>query len=208
MSAYCSLSDVKSRMSGDAPSMSDAWDTTITAAITMVSDLIDQEVRQVRGQGEGWSFLPGTPVTRRYTGALGGSRLVLIDDATAVSTVAILDPQGNLVQTLTSGTDYLPRPVNTLPITGLTLTSGVWPWYPGGVQVTLTPGYGTAVPPNVQDACIQEVIRAYRAGQAGEDDRLGVTPFGSVVVSRALLNSTVRMLQRYRFGAGFLRGAS
>jgi hypothetical protein len=208
MSAYCSLSDVKGRMSGDVPTVSDAWDATITAAIGMVSDMIDQEVRQLRGQGEGWSFLPGTPVTRRYTAARGGSSLLLIDDATAVSAVVILDQTGNLVQTLVSGTDYLPYPLNTLPITGLTLLNGWWPWYPGAVQVTLTPGYGMTVPSNVQDACIAEVIRAIRAGQAGEDDRLGMTPYGSVVVSKALLQSTQRMLARYRFGAGFLRGGS
>ena len=208
MTDYCSLSDVKQRMSGDAPVASAAWDATITSAIGMVTDTINQEVRQQRGQGEGWSFLPGTPTTRRYTAAGGGSDLLLIDDATAVSSVVILDSAGNLVQTLALNVDYLPAPMNTLPITGLRLTNGIWPWYAGGVRVGLTPGYGATLPPNVQDACIAEVIRSIRGGQAGEDDRLGITPYGSVIVSKALLQSTVRMLGRYRFGAGFLRGAS
>ena len=208
MSAYCSLADVKTRMSGDVPTVSADWDTTTTAAIAMVSDMIDEEVRNIRGQGEGWTFLPGTPVTRRYTGPAGGAGLVLIDDATAVSAVSILDTAGNVTQTLVSGTDYLVRPLNHLPITGIVLTSGVWPWYPGGVSVGLTPGYCLVTPPNVQNACIAEVIRTIRAGQAGEDDRLGMTPFGSVVVSKALLQSTVRMLQRYRYGGGLFRSAS
>lgn len=205
MSAYCTLDDVKKRMSGDVPTSSGAWDATITDAITMVSDLIDEEVRQLRGQPEGWSFLPATPVTRRYTGSAGGSSLLLIDDATAVSSVQILDSSGIVIQTLALNVDYLLRPMNTLPITGLVLLNGVWPWYPGAVSVGLTPGYGSSIPPNVTNACIGEVIRAVRGGQAGEDDRLGVTPYGSVVVSKALLQSTLRMIYRYRAGAGFLR---
>lgn len=206
MSAYCVLADVKTRMSGDVPTVSAAWDATITSAIAMVSDMIDAEVRNLRGQGEGWTFLPGTPTTRRYTGRDGGSRLLPIDDATAITSVAILDTLGNVTQTLVLGTDYLVRPLNRLPITGLTLITGVWPWYPGGVRVALTPGYALTTPSNVQDATISEVIRTIRAGQAGEDDRLGLTPFGSVIVSKALLQSTVRMLYRYRDGAGVFRG--
>ncbi len=206
MRAYCVLNDVMSRMSGDIPTVSTAWDATITAAIAMVSDMFDAEIRNLRGQGEDWTFLPGTPVTRRYTGSEGGSRLLLIDDATAVSSVVILDATGNIIQTLAAGTDYLVRPMNHLPITGLTRLRGVWPWYPGGVQVGQTPGYALTTPSNVQDACIAEVIRTIRAGQAGEDDRLGMTPFGTVLVSKALLQSTVRMLNRYRYGGGYFRG--
>ena len=206
--AYCTVEQVKQRQSGDTPVISGEWDATITEAIAEVSDLINEEVRTARGQGPGWSFLPGTPTTSRYTGRAGGSRLVLIDDSVAVSSVTILDAQGNASQVLTAGTDYLPYPLNGLPITGLVLTSGVWPWYQGGVQVGRTPGYANALPSNVTNATIAEVIRAIRAGQAGEDDRLGMTPYGSVVVSKALLQSTVRMCQRYRYGAGFLRGPS
>lgn len=204
--AYCTVEQVKQRMSGDVPVVSTAWDSVISDAIAEVSDLINEEVRNVRGQAPGWSFLPGVPVTSRYTGSAGGSSLLLIGDSVAVSSVAILDPQGNLVQTLAYGADWLPWPLNGLPITGLQLLNGVWPWYPGAVQVGRTPGYGTALPSSVTSASIAEVIRAVRAGQAGEDDRLGMTPYGSVVVSKALLQSTMRMVQRYRLGSGLLGG--
>jgi hypothetical protein len=206
VSMYCTLDDVKMRMTGDAPAMSADWDVTITDAIGMASDLIDAEVRQLRCQAEGWTFLPGTPTTRRYTGRDGGASLLLIDDAVAVSSAALLDDSGNLIQTLTAGVDYLPSPINSLPITGLRRLHGLWPCNYGGVQVALTPGYGLVVPPNVVNAAIAEVIRAIKGGQAGEDDRLGVTPYGSVVTSKALLQSTVRMLSRYRYGGAILRG--
>jgi hypothetical protein len=204
MSAYCTVDQVKQRETGDVPTESNAWDGVIESLIEERSDLIDQEVRQLRGQGEGWTFLPGSPVTRRYTGT--GAPLMFIDDAVEVTSVQLLSAQGSLLQTLALNIDYLPQPLNTLPITGLVLTHGVWPRYPGGVSIGLTPGYGMTVPPNVTDACIEEVIRGRRAGMAGVDDRLGMSPYGSVIVSKALLQSTVRMLQRYRFGAAMLRG--
>jgi hypothetical protein len=201
--AYCTVEDVKQRQSGDVPTNSDAFDLTMADAIAEVSDLINEEVRNVRGQGEGWSFLPGTRTTSRYTGK--GAPLVLIDDSLEVISVAILDPMGNVIQTLVAGQDYLPYPLNGLPIVGLTRTSGVWPSYAGGVQVDRVPGYAYDTPPNVRKATIEEVIRAIRAGQAGVDDRLGMTPYGTLVVSKALLASTLRTCQRYRFGGGFMR---
>jgi hypothetical protein len=147
-------------------------------------------------------------VTRRYTGVAGGSALVLIDDAVSVSSVAILDRQGNVAQALVAGTDYLPYPVNSLPITGLRLLSGwYWPSHPGGVEVVLAPGYNPTLRPDVKLAAIQESIRVWRGAQAGENDTLGVTPFGSVVVSKALLQSTLRMIDRYSYGGGYFRGA-
>ncbi len=204
-SPYCTVDQVKQRMSGDVPTVSDAFDGVISDAIDDVSDMIDQEVRNLRGEGEGWSFLPATQATYRYSGRPGGSRLLLINDAVAVASVTLLDSQGNFLQSLLPNVDYLPYPLNGLPITGLQLTHGDWPWYPGGVSVVLTRGYGATVPPNVTNAVIQEVIRAVRGGQAGEDDRLGMTPYGTVVVSKALLQSTLRLCQRYRFGAAMLR---
>ena len=147
-------------------------------------------------------------VTRRYTGAAGGSQLLLIDDAVAVTGVRLLTPTGGLSQTLTAGIDYVPYPMNSLPIVGLQMTRrGWWPWFPGAVEVDLTPGYALTLPPDVRAAALQEVDRSWRAYQAGNDDRLGVTPFGQVVVSRALLDSTVRMCNRYRYGGATLRMA-
>ena len=201
---YCSLLDVKQLMTGDVPVQSSAFDATITNVIEQVSDLIDQEVRNLRGQPEGWSFLPGSDTASRYTGQ--GSPLLPIDDSVAVSGVSLLDDFGNVMQVLTVGRDYQPWPINDLPITALRRIAACWPSNYAGVLVNRTPGYGATTPPNVALATVQEVIRAIRGGQAGEDDRLGISPFGSVIVSKALLQSTQRMLARYRYGAGLLRG--
>jgi len=35
-----------------------------------------------------------------------------------------------------------------------------------------------------------------------------MSPFGSVIVSKALLQSSMRMLNRYRLGSAILRGPS
>lgn len=311
MTAYATLAQVRNRLAGDVPVTQGSWDQEIVDAIAEVSDLFDEEVRNARGQGRGWSFLasqaygvqlvsispagtatagtftlsfgagttaalaygattaaiqtamntllgsgnsvvtgptggpwtitfagtlsgpqqvlvatsgltPSTThalveklvtgsaatVTRRYTGTAGGSPLLLIDDCVSVSAVSILDPSGNVTQTLTAGTDYLLWPLNDSPITGLQMIHGRWPWgYPGGVSVTLRPGYGLTIPDNVSRGVQQEVIRNLRAAQAGEDDRLGVTQYGSVVVSKALLSSSLRIIGNYRFGAGYLRRA-
>lgn len=208
MSAYCTVLDVKQRMSGDVPTMSSAFDTTITGLIADISDMIDDEVRQVRGEPDGWTFLAGSPVTRRYTGERGGSDLILIDDALAVSSVALLDSSGNVSQTLAPNIDWLPYPLNTLPIVGLRLTHDLWPWTLGSVQVGLTPGYSATVPTDIHLATIDEVIRAYRAGLAGMNDQVGVDPMSIQTVSRALLASTMRTIRRYRLGAGLLRRPS
>jgi hypothetical protein len=201
---YCTVDDVKQRMTGDQPAMSGAFDGVLASAIDEVSDMIDAEVRNLRGQGEGWTFLAGTPTVSRYTGR--DAQLLLIDDSTEVTAVALLDDIGNLVQTLVLGTGYLLWPMNSLPITGLRRIGGRWPTTYGGVQVGRTPGYCTSLPLNIVDGTIKEVIRSYRGGQAGEDDRLGTTPYGTVIVSKALLQSTLRILNRYRYGGGMLRG--
>jgi hypothetical protein len=209
MSAYCSLADVKQRMSGDVPTMSTAFDNTITALITDISDTIDDEIRQLRAQPDGWTILPGSPTTRRYTGSpYPGSDLLLIDDAVAVSSVALLDVTGNVVQTLVAGTDWLPFPLNTLPIIGLTMTRNRWPSNAGGVQVGLTPGYSATVPTDLKLATVDEVIRAYRSGLAGETDTVGIEPFRPQPLTRALLASTYRAIHRYRLGSSFLRSPS
>ncbi len=210
MTSLCTVLQVKQRMSGDVPNMGTDWDATIADAIVDASATIEEEVRLVRSQPEGWSFVPGSPTTRRYTGAAGGSDLLPIDDAVAVTSVVLLDAAGNASQTLVAGTDYLPSPINSLPITGLRRVGGEWwPQSYGGVQVGITPGYfpsAAAVAGDVVSAAIAETIRLVRAGQAGEDDRLGTAPFGEQTVAKALLASTWRMVRRYRLGSALLRG--
>jgi hypothetical protein len=205
----CTLAQIKQRLYADQPVMSGQFDAVLTDAIVEVTDMIVQEIRQQRGEPEGWTFLPGAPVTRRYTGVTGGSNLLLIDDAISVSSVTLLSPQGAVQQTLMLGTDYLPYPLNSTPIYGLRRLSGAfWPWDTGSVGVGMTPGYATSWPGNITAAAILEVIRGWRAGQAGVTDQLGINPDGTVILSKALLDSTVRMCRRYRAGFATLRSTS
>jgi hypothetical protein len=202
----CTVLQVKQRMAGlDLPVASSSGDTVYADAIVQVTGLVNEELRVIRGESPGWTFVAGAAAVRRYT-APPASALMLIDDATAVTAVSLVASSGGTPQVLTSA-DWLPYPLNGTPITGLQRIGGHWPSNIGGVQVAMTPGYAAAWADDLVGAGIAEVIRAFRGGQAGEDDRLGMTPFGSVVVSKALLQSTVRTIARYRFGAGMLRRA-
>jgi hypothetical protein len=114
---------------------------------------------------------------------------------------------GTVQRALVAGRDYLPWPLNGLPITGLTLVSGTWPDNPGGVSVVLARGYALTLPPSVRDAAIEETLRTLRRAQAGIDDRSGTAPFGQEATSPALLAATARKLYKFRLGSGMLRRA-
>lgn len=198
MSSYCTLGDVKHRLSGDVANMGSDFDTAITDIITMVSSEFDREVAQVRGQiYPGFTVVGGgTAVARRYTGTTFSS-LLLIDDAVEVTAVALLDQTGNVQQTLVSGTDYLPDPLNSLPITGLRLTWGWWPSIYGGVRVTLKPGIMSAISDDLHNSCIEESAAVYLSSQAS-----------GVMTPKWVTDRMSLLVESYRYGAGFLRSPS
>ena len=211
---YCTLDDIRTRLAGDVPNMDASFDAQITALIVDVSDGINSEVQAMRAQPEGWSFVASTtPVTRRYTGYPGGTDFLLIDDAVSVTSVVLLDQQGNLQQTLVLGQDYLPWPLNTLPIIGLkalvgsagSTWNGYWPQWYGGIQITMITGYGLVVPPDLHDVAVTETIRAYESARAGENDAVGVGPLGTIVVSKAFTDKSRRILNRYSNRMGWFR---
>lgn len=147
------------------------------------------------------------PSVRRFTGRRGGTDLLPIDDCVSVSSVQILDAQGNVVQTLAAGTDYLPDPIQGTPITGLTLVRrGWWPWNAGGIAVGATWGYGTDLLPDVRETACIEVIRSFNSDKTGNSDALGVTPFGTAQMSRAFSSKLNTLIQDYRSGSAFFRG--
>lgn len=55
--AYCYLSDVRSRLAGDAPNLGPTYDQVIADKILEVSADIDRQVSQARGVLGGWSFV-------------------------------------------------------------------------------------------------------------------------------------------------------
>ena len=309
--AYCSLLDVKRRMTGDVPNMGPEFDQQIIGIISRLSAEFDREVRLARGQAQGWTFLapvaygtqlvmlsgsqpitggtftltsgasttvaiaynasaatvqaalvtilgggnvvvtgaPGGPWTVTFAGALSGLQPLLIgsssltttptggltgvpvqrlvdgaatsvtrrytgrlvnrldiDDAVSVSTVQILDRQGNVVQLLQPGIDYIVGPPNVLPFTYLLTTAWWWPDTPFGVQVTLTPGYCTVLPDDLSEAMIEEASEVYLAAQSTPDGRSGSGAFGLFPTSRDFSSRTWLMIESYHYGAAMLRG--
>jgi hypothetical protein len=309
--AYCSVADVKQRLSGDIPTMSAAFDATIAGCISAVSAEIDREVGRARGETR-WSFLAdslygiqqvilstgqtpptgGTftlswgavttsaipynasaatiedaiealtgigesnvsvtgpvlgPFTVTWAGTLTGSQVALtgdgsslipvgsvtvvavvpgvspvpsvrlfmgragrvrflpIDSCVAVSSVVVYQSVNVVGQTLVPGTDVLPRPLQGTPINGLWLPDlRAWPGGEAGLYgVGATWGGFVAIPGDVRESSIIEATRSLLGARAGYNDSIGVTPWGSLVTSKAFTDNTWAMIRGYRdFGAG------
>lgn len=143
------------------------------------------------------------PSTRLFTARDGGVRLAVIDDYVSVSSVSLV--YGGSSHALVAGTDYTTRPLNGSPIIGLVRVNGWWPNNPGGISVVGVPGFATSVPADVNNMCAIEVIREYLAARAGENDAIGITPFGSVVTAKAFTQKTWAMFSDYGAGIGYFR---
>ena len=135
-------------------------------------------------------------------------RLLFIDDCVSVSQVTV-HGQNGVLRSLSEGTDYLTWPFSAVPVEGLMLINptfgGSWPDLPSYIEVEATWGYATSVPEDVREAAIIEVIRSYLSDQAGNDDRLGMTPFGSVVTSKAFTSKVWQLVNDYQHAEGFIR---
>jgi len=152
-------------------------------------------------------LVPGAvlPVVRRYTAARG-ARSLPIDDAVSVSAVRFIARGGARGTELALETDYLPAPLNALPIQGLELVrGGGWPTNIGGVEVEMVPGFATEVSFDVREAAIIEVIRSYFGDRTSNDDRLGMTPFGQISIAKAFTSKLEQLVSDSRRGDGFVR---
>lgn len=118
-------------------------------------------------------------------------KLLVIDDCVEVESVSggsSVGPDG----------DVLPYPLRGLPIEGLHLASGEdWPEFPATVAVTARWGYATSVPEDVRDICVIETIRSHFSSQAGNDDRLGLSPYGAVMTSKAFTSKFMKLKETY-----------
>lgn len=133
--------------------------------------------------------VPSVPSARRFTPtpSLYGF-LLPIDDAVEVNQVTV---DGSVV-------DWQPYPLSQLPVVGLKPTAASdWTEWPSLVEVTARWGYSVEVPADVRECTVLEVIRAYYAAQAGNDDRLGMTPFGSVTTAKAWTDKTMKLKDNY-----------
>ena len=57
MTQFCTALEVKKLLTGDSPTMSSAQDNVIINEIGDVTDQFNEEIRTMRGEGEGWTLL-------------------------------------------------------------------------------------------------------------------------------------------------------
>lgn len=202
---YCTVDDVLQRLAGDNPSISEDYRGVVSAKCNEVTDDINRMISKARRSAMPWSFVADSVAsTRIYAGRPGPIRLLPIDDAFSVSSVTLYS-SGVLQRTLAAGTDYVPWPYSGGPIVGLMSLRGCWQTEPGSIQVSARWGYGLAVPVDAREAAIIEVIRSRYGDREGNDDRLGMTPFGSVTIAKAFTSKLKQLVSDYGFAGGFLR---
>ena len=196
---YCSAADVKARLASDNVNMSSAWDTVLGDIVAEVTAELDRAVRTARVQPAGWSFVADEQASeRRFTSRYGGSYLA-IDDCVEVASVS------NRGVALTASVDYVTEPLSDLPITGIRLLRGAWDETPGAIALSAKWGYAATLPADVKAAAITESVRAFRGAGVGYDDRVGMTPFGTVITLPAFTTRTLRLILDYAMPARAVR---
>lgn len=144
---------------------------------------------------QGVSVVPSERLFRATNPLYG--ELLVIDDCVEVQDVRVYGADGTVVKTMTRGTDYLPFPLRGLPVEALKIMSGSWPEWPSTIGVVSRWGHRLAVPEDVREATVIEVIRGHFAAQANNDDRLGTTPFGSVITAKAFTSKFKELVSDY-----------
>lgn len=194
---------IKESLGGDVPAMSDSYNGVLDRKIAEVSANIDRMVKAARGVHGGWSFIADSTATvRRFVGR--GTAFVPIDDCVELVRVALLNPDGSESFVLATPEHYLAEPMGGTPITGI---SRAYATFGRGAILAAEAkwGYAVTLPLDVQEATVIEVIRSYLADRVGNDDRLGMTPFGSVVTAKAFTSKLKQLVSDYSAGGGFLR---
>ena len=144
------------------------------------------------------------PSKRVFTADSTGWKILFIDDCVQITQVVLHGP-GGYARYLVENSDYISWPLNATPIEGLFSLEENWPDLPYRVEVEGVWGYQTTVPEDVREATIIEVIRNYLSDQAGNDDRLGMTPYGTVVTTKAYTSKVWQLVKDYEHSVGFIR---
>ena len=202
---YCTLDDVKKRLAGDGINMSADYDQVVSDKCVEVSADIDRMVAQARGMTAPWSFVADSTATERlFRAKAGGPQFLPIDDCVEVTSVTLYTRPGTVSRVLTPVTGYQTFPLQGTPIIALLGTAG-WFGYPGLVGVTARWGYSDAVMTDVRKAAIVEVIRSYLGDRGGNNDTLGITPFGSLMMSKAYTSLMRQVVSDYSRMTGGLQ---
>ena len=196
MADYCTLSELKASLR-----ITDNVDNTLLAqAITSASGWVDGYCER--------TFEPaGTAATAREYAASGRYEVLPIDDAVAITSVAIDEDLDGTFSTVLTTADWQAEPLNsragglTLPYMRLRpIEDGYWPRdvYVQRATVRVTARWGwTATPQAVKQATILQAARIFTR----LDSPLGVAGFGemgAMRVSRFLDPDVDALLKPYR----------
>ena len=200
LTAFATLDDLNKTLGSDNNNYGPEWNIGKVSLIDDTTAEFEREITRARGGSGAVCLLALGTSQRMYTGKVGPTNLLPIDDCVSVS--AVTADGLALVQ----GTDYLPFPLNGTPYTGLLALPGrSWSGSYGGNIVTASWGLFTRCPGDLHRAVLVEATRAFLSARAGYSDAIGLTPFGSVVTAKAFTSKSWQLIQTYGFGGGMLR---
>jgi hypothetical protein len=188
MANYCTVDEVKNTL---GQIVTEQYNGLLMGFIESATAEIDKYCRR--------SFA-ATTATRYFDGA---SDNLIVDDLITVTTLK-LDTDGNGVweTTLTEGTDFLLYPYNEAPkwkvvLSDNSTSSDFADGIRKGVQIAGSWGYGTTIPDDIAQACLEMVCRIYRQAQAGFGTVVGTPDIGTGTVYQGLSSDIKRKLDNY-----------
>lgn len=202
---YASLLDVQSRRGGDDPIVSDKWDGVITDKIREISRDLDRMVARARGcSGEFRIVASPTASSRTFYAPEGGAEMLPIDDCVSITSVARRLSPTVAPAAIEPGTDYRLVRSRGVIVALASLTGG---WTTGqSADVLACWGLMDAVSPDLREVTVIEVIRSFMGDRVGNNDTLGLTPFGQMTFAKAFTSKVSKFVADWTYGGASLRG--
>ena len=211
MTQFCTALEVKKLLTGDNPTMSSAQDNVIITEIGDVTDQFQQELRTMRGEGEGWTLL----AWRTY-----GTQLVSISGSVISGTFTLTfgsTTSGALTSTSTAAN--VQAATDAICGAGNTVVTGA----PGGPWTVTFAGTLTGDQPTIvavdtflgpqgasstAQVLVEEMITGSVAGvtnrYTGRDSRLLVIDDFQSVESVRLVNPDGTLIRALTLGTDYL----
>jgi hypothetical protein len=170
--------------------------------ITRASRLIDGLLKREPG-----AFYVSADTTRYFSGS-GDERLWIGEMAAAPTTVSVAETGILTTYTAWAATDYICWPYNALlegmpylrlDIDSLNGTKSCWYSYPKSVKVIGKFGFSAAVPDEIKEACIVQIVRWFKRGQQAFQDAGAVMELGQLRYVRKLDPEVETMLSIPKF---------
>jgi hypothetical protein len=194
MADYCTHKEVITTIKGGGAVIGELdQKTLINRLITAYSRMIDQYCK--RGEN---AFIAPAASIKYFNG--NNKQILLVDDMAAVPTEIAVAEAGDITDyTVWAATDYLVEPYDEAPyyeliIDSLNGTKSVWPNYRKAIRVTAKWGYSEAVPKTIKNACIIQVIRAFKRAQQAYADSGAVLELGKMTHAKQLDPEVKNML--------------